>query len=84
MVGITVNEILQAFSPAFESIDLRIAAVKLGEQLTNVIASMFLSSKSQKEIKSEQQQIREKLPKTAKFFAFHTCSLTVFGLLIFR
>lgn len=32
MVGITVNEILQDFSPAFKSIDFRIVAVKLEEQ----------------------------------------------------
>lgn len=73
MVSITVNEILQAFSPAFKSIDLRIVTVKLEEHWTNVIASMFLSSKSQKEIKSEQQQIREKLPKTDNFSILLEC-----------
>ena len=73
MADVTVAEALQAFSPAFKSIDLRIVAVKLEEEWRNVIASMFLSSKSQKEIKSEQQQLRGKLPKTDKFSILLDC-----------
>lgn len=73
MVALTVNEILQAFSPAFKSIDVRIVAVKLEDQWRNVITSVFLSFKSQEEIKSEQQQVRETLPETDKFCILLDC-----------
>lgn len=73
MSNVIVSEVLEAFSPAFKSVDLRIVAVKQHAQWVNVIASVFMSSKSLEEIKSEQIRIREKLPKTDRFNIFLDC-----------
>jgi len=73
MSNVIVSEVLEAFSPAFKSVDLRIVAVKQHAQWVNVIASVFMSSKSLEEIKSEQIRIREKLPKTDRFNIFLAC-----------
>lgn len=73
MSDITVDEVLHAFSPAFKSIDFRIVAVKPEVYWISAITSMFISCKSQKEIKSEQQKIKEKLPKSDKFSILLDC-----------
>lgn len=67
MSVVTVSEVVEAFSPAFNSVDLRIVAVKPGDEWINVITSLFPSSKSQEETESEQQQSRDKLPNTDRF-----------------
>lgn len=74
MSAVTLSEVLQAFSPSFKSVDLRIVAVKPENQWINVITSIFLSNKSQEEVKFEQQQARDELPKnTDKFCVLLTC-----------
>ena len=70
MSVVTVSEVVEAFSAAFKSVDLRIVAVKPEDHWVNVITSLFLSSRSQEEIESEQQQTRDKLPNTDKFRVF--------------
>ena len=68
MSGVIVYDVLEAFSPSLRSVDLRVVAVKPEKHWTNVITSMFLSCKSQEEIESEQQQVRDKLPKNTSNF----------------
>ena len=69
----TVSEVVQAFSSSFKTVDLRIVAVAQEYKWINVITSMFLSNKSQEEIKSEQQQVKDRLPKTNEFRVFLVC-----------
>jgi len=69
----TIFQVVQAFSPSFKSIDLRVVAVKPEDQWKNVIASVFLSNKSQKEVQSNQQQERDKLSSTGKFRILFAC-----------
>lgn len=69
----TVSEVVEAFSSAFKSVDLRIVAVRPEDQWINVITSMFLSSKSEGEVKSVQQQAKDKLPSTNKFRILLAC-----------
>jgi len=73
MSSTTVSEVVQAFSTSFKTIDLRIVAVAPEDHWINVISSVFLSSKSQEEIKSEQQQAKDGLPKTNEFCVFFVC-----------
>jgi hypothetical protein len=73
MSTVTVSDVVRAFSSAFKSVDLRVVAVKPADQWINVITSMFLSSKSEEEVKSEQQQVRDKLPHTNKFLFLLAC-----------
>jgi len=70
MSVVTVSEVVQAFSLSFKIVDLRIVAVKPEDQWTNVITSIFLSTKSREEINSEQEEARDKLPRTDKFRIF--------------
>ena len=70
MSVVTVSEVVQAFSLSFKTVDLRIVAVKPEDQWTNVITSIFLSTKSREEINSEQEEARDKLPRTDKFRIF--------------
>lgn len=62
MVEVRVSRVLQAFSSAFRSIDLRIAAVDHEGQFTNVITSMFFSYKSPEELELEQGKLRATMP----------------------
>ena len=74
MSDVTVPEVVEAFSSSFKSVDLRIVAVKPEDQWINVITSMFLCTESQEEIKSEQQQTRDELPRnTEKFRVLLVC-----------
>ena len=73
MSDVKVSEVVEAFSQSFKSVDLRIVAVAPEDHWINVISSMFLSSKSQEEIKSEQQQVKDRLPETNEFRVFLVC-----------
>jgi hypothetical protein len=70
MSVVMVSEVVKAFSPAFNSVDLRIVAVKPEDRWINVITSIRLSTKSREEINSEQEEARDKLPRTDKFRIF--------------
>ena len=73
MSAVKVSEVVEAFSQSFKSVDLRIVAVAPEDHWINVVSSVFLSSKSQEEIKSEQLQAKDKLPETNEFRVFLVC-----------
>lgn len=70
----TIYDVVQAFGSSFKSIDFRTIMVKPEDQWINVITSVFLANKSQEEIKSEHQQLKDKLSiNTSKFRFLPLC-----------
>ena len=68
MSVVTISDVVEAFSSSLKSVDLRVVAVKPKDDWINVITSMFLHCKLQEETKSEQQQVKDKLPKNTSNF----------------
>jgi hypothetical protein len=63
MSVVTLSEVVRAFSSSYETLDVRIVALRLEDKWINVITSIFLSGESEEKIESKQQQMRSEVPR---------------------